>query len=88
MTKKAGSGSISQRHGSANPDPDGSTPKCHDSATLAHLLLLKGLAGAESLVVQIVYGGLNGAAARLHRPLQVLVRHPPSAEHVAVSKIL
>jgi hypothetical protein len=56
--------------------------------SLAHLLLFEGLAGAEGLVVQIVYGGLNGAAARLHCPLQILVRHPPSAEHVPVSKIL
>ncbi len=30
------SGSISQRHGSA--DPDGSTPKCHGSATLEKLI--------------------------------------------------
>ncbi len=32
---RSASGSISQRHGSADPDLDsGSTPKCHGSATL------------------------------------------------------
>jgi hypothetical protein len=34
--KIEGSGSISQRHGSADPDP--STPKCHGSATLVPVL--------------------------------------------------
>jgi hypothetical protein len=35
MTKIAGSGSISQRHGSADPDPDPDPhQKCHGSATL------------------------------------------------------
>jgi hypothetical protein len=43
MTKIAGSGSgfISQRHGSADPDPDPDhTLKCHGSATLEPLFLV------------------------------------------------
>jgi hypothetical protein len=44
MMKMAGSGSvfISQRHGSADPDPQ-STPKCHESATLLTAVCIKGL---------------------------------------------
>jgi hypothetical protein len=34
MTKIRGSGSISQKHGSANPDPDPDSHQCHGSATL------------------------------------------------------
>jgi len=54
----------------------------------AHLFLLECLASGERLVVQIVHGGLNGAAAGLHCALQVLVGNAASAEHVAVRKIL
>ena len=54
----------------------------------AYLLLLEGLAEAESGVVQVVNCRLDGAAARLPRPVQILLGDATRAEHVAVGKVL
>ena len=53
-----------------------------------NLLLLEGFAEAESGVVQIVDCRLDGAAARLHRPVQIFLGDAARAEHVAVGKVL
>ena len=54
----------------------------------ANLLLLEGFAETESGVVQIVDCRLDGAAARLHRPVQIFLGDAARAEHVAVGKVL
>ena len=54
----------------------------------AHLLLFEGFAEPESGVVQVVNCRLDGAAARLHRPVQILLGDATRAEHVAVGKVL
>jgi hypothetical protein len=48
MTKIAGSGSISQRHGSPDPDPDPDPPK--NVMDLQHWLQLKAVAGRSAAV--------------------------------------
>ena len=54
----------------------------------AYLLLLEGFAEAESGVVQVMNCRLDGAAARLHRPIQILLGDATRAEHVAVGEVL
>ena len=53
-----------------------------------NLLLLEGFTETESGVVQVVDCRLDGAAARLHRPVQIFLGDAARAEHVAVGKVL
>jgi hypothetical protein len=69
MTKIAGSGSFSQRHGSG-PKCHGSTPKCHGSATLPLTLpasLDPGGRGAEGAPATEEEPGVGGQACYLYR---------------------
>ncbi len=66
MTKIAGSGSISQRHGSADPDPD-PHQKCHGSRTLAGIV--EGQRRTqESGHLQSIYSSLWGILLERENP--------------------